>query len=184
MNNYCLDIQYFSLFKVDMSQLEQISASNYGFWVLDCLTPEGTLAPNKGFVTQWVFNPLEAREYIFNIKIDLEGCDPALITFIGHGFDKRDMPSDISKSLTDNLEITKQLNLDDRLASLTIDRINFGNLPLFTKQRQITFLKNQSNQHPISFIWHVTNPEQVRHIRIQPGLNLFVKNFEKKNFFL
>ncbi|CAM2698531.1 unnamed protein product, partial [Rotaria socialis] len=155
-------------FQVDMSQLEQISSSNYGFWVLDCLTPEGTIVPNKSFVTQWVFNPLEAREYVFNIKIDLENCDPALITFIGHGFDKRDVDSDVSKSLVDNNEMTKQLNLDDRLASLTIDRINFGNLPLFTKRRHITFLKNRSNKDSISFIWHVTNPEQVRHIRIQP----------------
>ncbi|CAF1104404.1 unnamed protein product [Rotaria sordida] len=155
-------------FQVDMSQLEQISLSNYGFWVLDCLTPEGIIVPNKSFVTQWVFNPLEAREYVFNIKIDLENCEPAFITFIGSGFDKRDISSDISKSLTENLEITKQLNLSDRLASLTIDRINFGNLPLFTKQRHITFLKNQSNKDSISFIWHVTNPEQVRHIRIQP----------------
>ncbi|CAF4427689.1 unnamed protein product, partial [Adineta steineri] len=48
-------------FQVDMSQLEQISLLNYGFWVLDCLTPEGIIAPNKSFLTQWVFNPLEAR---------------------------------------------------------------------------------------------------------------------------
>lgn len=156
-------------FQVDMNQLEQISSSNYGFWVLDCLTPEGILAPNKSFVTQWVFNPLESREYQFNIKIDLENCEPAYLTFIGSGFDKRDMSLEITKTLQENLEINKQLNLNDRLASLTIDRIHFGNLPLFTKQRQITFLKNQSNQDSISFIWHVTNPEQVRHIRIQPG---------------
>jgi hypothetical protein len=160
-----------------MSQLEQISVSNYGFWVLDCLTPEGVLAPNKSFITQWVFNPLEAREYIFNIKIDLENCEPALITFIGHGFDKRNIPSDIAKSLTNHFEITKQLNLNERLALLTNDRMNFGNLPLFTKQRQITFLKNQSNKDSISFIWHVTNPDQVRHIRIQPGLYLLFLMF-------
>lgn len=153
-----------------MNQLEQISLLNYGFWVLDCLTPEGVIPPNKSFGTQWVFNPLEAREYVFNIKIDLDGCEPAFITFIGSGFDKRNMDPDISKSLTDNLQMAKQLNLNDRLATLTIDRISFGNLPLFTKQRHITFLKNQSNQDSISFIWHVTNPEQVRHIRIQPGL--------------
>lgn len=156
-----------------MGQLEQISSSNYGFWVLDCLTPEGIIAPNKSFATQWVFNPLEAREYVFNIKIDLENCDPALITFIGHGFDKRDTNSDASKSLADNTQMTKQLNLSDRLASLTVDRLNFGNLPLFTKRRHITFLQNQSNKDAISFIWHVTNPEQVRHIRIQPGLYKF-----------
>ncbi|CAF1324627.1 unnamed protein product [Adineta ricciae] len=155
-------------FQVDMSQLEQISVANYGFWVLDCLTPEGIIAPNKSFIMQWVFNPLEAREYTFNIKIDLENCDPALITFVGHGFDKRNIPLDIAKSLTTHLETTKQLNLNERLASLTADRMNFGNLPLFTKQRHITFLKNQSNRDAISFIWHVTNPEQVRHIRIQP----------------
>ena len=168
------------LFQVDMTQLERISLSNYGFWVLDCLTPEGTILPNKSFVTQWVFNPLEAREYIFDIKIDLENCEPALITFMGYGFDKRDVDSDSSKAIANKLEITKQLNLNDRLASLTIDRINFGNLPLFTKQRRITFLKNQSNQDSISFIWHVTNPEQVRHIRIQPGLyGIFVCLFNR-----
>ena len=156
-------------FQVDMGQLEQVSGSNYGFWVLDCLTPEGVLPPNKSFVTQWVFNPLEAREYVFNIKIELENREPAMITFVGHGFDKRDPTSDMPRTLTDHLAMTKQLNLDDRLACLTIDRIHFGNLPLFTKQRRITFLKNQSKRDTISFIWHVTNPEQVRHIRVQPG---------------
>ena len=106
-----------------MNQLEQISLTNYGFWVLDCLTPEGVLAPNKSFTTQWVFNPLEAREYIFNIKIDFKNREPAMITFVGHGFDKRDPTSDMSRSLIEHLDMNKQLNLDDRLASLTVDQI-------------------------------------------------------------
>ena len=171
-------------FQVDMNQLEQISLANYGFWVLDCLTPEGVIAPSKSFVTQWVFNPLEAREYVFNLKIDLDTLEPAIITFTGRGFDKRFVSVDISNLLTENLHKTKQLNLNDRLASLTIDRIHFGNLPLFTRQRRITFLRNPSNRDALSFIWHVTNPEQVRCIRIQPGSSIPSYSTTHDAFFL
>ena len=48
------------------------------------------------------------------------------------------------------------------MASLSVDRILFGDVPLFSKERKILFVKNNSNEHKISFNWHVTTPEHVK----------------------
>lgn len=49
-----------------------------------------------------------------------------------------------------------------KLASLTMDRIVLGDVPLFTRERKIIFVRNNSSEHKISFTWHVTNPDHIR----------------------
>ena len=48
------------------------------------------------------------------------------------------------------------------MALLSMDRVVLGDIPLFTRERKILFVKNNSSEHKISFTWHVTNPEHIR----------------------
>jgi hypothetical protein len=43
-----------------------------------------------------------------------------------------------------------------------MDRVVLGDIPLFTRERKIIFVKNNSSEHRISFTWHVTNPDHIR----------------------
>ena len=52
--------------------------------------------------------------------------------------------------------------LPNQLALLSMDRIVLGDIPLFTRERKIIFVKNNSANHKISFTWHVTNPDHIR----------------------
>lgn len=49
-----------------------------------------------------------------------------------------------------------------KLATLSADRLVFGNVPLFSRERKLVFVKNNSYEHKISFTWHVTNAEHIR----------------------
>ena len=60
-----------------------------------------------------------------------------------------------------------------QLASLTMDRIVLGDVPLFTRERKVIFVKNNSSEHKISFTWHVTNPDHIR--VILPSFNNLIK---------
>ncbi len=47
-----------------------------------------------------------------------------------------------------------------------MDRINLGEIPLFTRERKIVFVQNNSSKNKINFTWHVTNPEHSDVIKI------------------
>lgn len=49
-----------------------------------------------------------------------------------------------------------------KLATLSVDRLVFGNVPLFSRERKMVFIKNNSYEHKISFTWHVTNSEHIK----------------------
>ena len=78
----------------------------------------------------------------------------------GVGYDKRRV-GNVNSS--DNEIPNKQLYiLPNQIASLTLDRLIFGEVPLFSRERRLLFVKNNSLENSVSFNWHVTNPEHVK----------------------
>lgn len=59
--------------------------------------------------------------------------------------------------------------LPNQLASLSAERLSLGDIPLFTRERKMIFVKNNSSKNQIKFTWHVTNAEHSKYIRIQPS---------------
>ena len=51
---------------------------------------------------------------------------------------------------------------------MSIDRLLLGDVPLFSRERKVLFVRNHSSQHKVSFSWHLTNPD---HIKVR---NLFL----------
>jgi len=47
------------------------------------------------------------------------------------------------------------------LASLSAERLSLGDIPLFTRERKMIFVKNNSSKNQIKFTWHVTSRPRV-----------------------
>ena len=44
-----------------------------------------------------------------------------------------------------------------QLSQLSVERVSFGNMPLFSQAHRMVFVINRSKTRPISFQWHVTS---------------------------
>ena len=56
-----------------------------------------------------------------------------------------------------------------QLSQLSVERVSFGNMPLFSQARRMMFVINRSKTRPISFQWHVTSQADSK--VSQQGLN-------------
>lgn len=162
---------------IDISQLEHSATVNYGHKVLECLSECEIIIPaGSTYLTKWRFNPLEAKTYLIDVAFRLEDEENNFIAFTCIGYDSRKL-----NTLTNDDQIpTKQLfTLSNQIASLTMDRVLLGDIPLFSRERRFVFVKNHSSEHKISFNWHVTNLEHVKYIRIQPSRGIIGANQSK-----
>ena len=71
---------------VDMSPMEHLKNANYGFRVLDCLNPQGTVPPFGVTHLKWRFQPIEVMSYQVDVPITTVGGATDVITFVGRGF--------------------------------------------------------------------------------------------------
>ena len=73
-----------------------------------------------------------------------------------------------------------------QLAYLSQERVSFGNLPLFCRGRRMVFIMNRSRDRPVSFEWHVTNPQDsqvnMSLIMIKPVIEVYDKIQHKLGF--
>uniref|UniRef100_A0A7S1PHR2 Abnormal spindle-like microcephaly-associated protein ASH domain-containing protein n=1 Tax=Percolomonas cosmopolitus TaxID=63605 RepID=A0A7S1PHR2_9EUKA len=90
-------IQYYELknssdlqtrYTVDTSVLDDFSADNFGFTVLDLENPQGVLPANGLALLKFVFNPLEAKDYHLELPISVQNGDTYFIHFYGKGVEK------------------------------------------------------------------------------------------------
>ena len=129
--------------------LELIQQTN-GLQVLECLNPIGTIPAYGHTELLFLFTPPEPVQYSVEMWIKLDS-DSKLITFIGQGFTMDQDSKNNQASLADKQEIVKVPNKHlitstTETATLSNSTISFRHLPLFSPARQITFLRNHSNQ--------------------------------------
>ena len=135
--------------------LELIQLTN-GLQVLECLNPIGSI-PAYGYTELlFLFTPPEPIQYSVEMWIKLD-AESKLITFIGEGFTMDQNSKNNQASLADKQEIVKVPNRHlitstAETATLSSNTISFKHLPLFSPARQITFLRNHSNQ-TLSYKW-------------------------------
>lgn len=88
------------------------------------------------------------------------------VTFKCIGYEKKSLQNvTIASNMHQETKINSRL-LPNQVTSLSMDRINLGDVPLFTRERKILFVKNNSTTNSISFTWHVTNPDHSKVIKI------------------
>ncbi|KAI5068243.1 hypothetical protein GOP47_0016588 [Adiantum capillus-veneris] len=75
-------------YKVDPSPLRNLQQENYGFEVLACLNPVGSIPPNETLLLNWRFQPIEAKCYAVDVFISVEHGEGVMLPIQGVGIDK------------------------------------------------------------------------------------------------
>ncbi|XP_041374433.1 cilia- and flagella-associated protein 65-like [Gigantopelta aegis] len=158
-------------YEFDLTSLKIIQQENFDQPVFECLNPSGEILPGRTILVEWRFSPLEAKTYMVDVPIRIADGDTAVITFTGVGFDKRVMGD--TMPLTDQPDLSgvpsvQSVTVPGQLLYLSHERVSFGNMPLYSKARQMLFLMNRSTKRPVSFEWHVSNQADSKVLHITP----------------
>ncbi|XP_064598008.1 LOW QUALITY PROTEIN: cilia- and flagella-associated protein 65-like [Liolophura sinensis] len=158
-------------YEFDLTPLQILCKENFDQPVLECLNPCGELDPGKTAQIEWRFSPVEAKTYMVDVPIRVYQGDTAVITFTGVGYDKRIMGN--TMPLTDQPQLggvpsIQSVPVPGQLAYLSQERLSLGNLPLFSRARQMVSVTNRSRDHKVSFEWHVTSESDGQLLSIYP----------------
>eukprot|EP00959_Pyramimonas_sp_CCMP1952_P088053 1842317-Pyramimonas_sp.AAC.1 len=66
--------------------MEHLRNCNYGFRVLDCLNPTGTVPAFGVTHLKWRFHPIEVMSYQVDVPITTVGGATDVVTFVGRGY--------------------------------------------------------------------------------------------------
>jgi hypothetical protein len=160
-------------YKIDTETINQLNQENYNFEILKLLNTEGVIQPGEMEYLQFIFNPLEVKEYELDIPIIVNNGKRRMITIRGRGINAS---PDLDKNkfedprvLQESIPLTPTLPpLVHPVASISLERIDFGHVPVQTIMRQVVTVTNiTSNQH-ISVEWKVPSVWPTEAIKIFP----------------
>ncbi|KAL5256774.1 hypothetical protein ACHWQZ_G011893 [Mnemiopsis leidyi] len=155
----CPPIQYYELYNGGDSQMSyevmdeslgQLTEENYGCEIMKCLQPTGRVQPHSIAQIPFLFSPLEAKIYAVEVPILIVGGETYNITIFGEGI----TPGQQSEVKKGSVIPDKQaVLLDNQLAVLSNEAIDFGVVPTFSVSKKIVFISNTSKEH-ITFRWN------------------------------
>jgi hypothetical protein len=147
------------------------------FPIFQCMTTTGRIMPGEIDSLEWVFRPLEARHYSVDVPITVDGVT-RVITFKGQGFRGvvRSRAFILQIDARKNAKILhhpsppiKIIKAPDNPAQLSIERLNFGHVPLKATLCQILVLRNTSETATLGFSWETPSfQSSVCSARIKP----------------
>lgn len=149
-NHGCVTLNYF----IDTAPLKTLKSSEHDFEVFKCLNQSGSIPPGGVEYVDWIFRPLEVKSYEVDVPIKIDDDQIQIITFSGKGYHDLDVDELLNpKSLDDTIPPVQKLIRPSQVASLSIERINFGHVPMGASLRQLVSVKNISNKVDITFKW-------------------------------
>ncbi|KAJ3105560.1 hypothetical protein HDU97_007902 [Phlyctochytrium planicorne] len=156
-------------YHIENSPLRQLRDIEHSFDVFSCLNPSGCIQPGGTVTVDWIFRPLEAKEYKVDIPISINGGKTHIVTFYGEGLPSLDTESD-PDLLKDSIPTIQKLLIPRQLASISLERVNFGFIPIGSQSRQITVLRNDTDDMEISFMWKIPkNLERILFVSPETG---------------
>ncbi|CAM9364632.1 unnamed protein product [Lampetra planeri] len=163
-------------FLVQQDSLRVVCDESYSHSVLECLTPEGNIAPGETAHTLWLFCPLEAKTYTVDVPIHVLHGESSLVTFRGVGFDEEQTDNthlNWVNSLTQLLPSAApfpHLPLQVRTMASTAaeSQLSFGELPVYSKSTRILFLSNTSKDRAVFFIWRHPSHVDTEVLNLEP----------------
>ena len=129
------------------------TSNEFGENILECLQPEGEIAPRNFAYIPFNFTPLEVREYAMDIFVGIEGEETDrkrdLVTFLGKGILTNEKSREHSNPLiTEPLRNYKKGELDISISQSLID---IGRVPMFSRTTKTLFIKNNHSTEPVLF---------------------------------
>uniref|UniRef100_H3C1V3 Uncharacterized protein n=1 Tax=Tetraodon nigroviridis TaxID=99883 RepID=H3C1V3_TETNG len=158
------------LYQVDLSVLSQLQKDNFNHPLLHCLNPEGKVLPGQTVVLEWIFSPMEAKMYQFEIPIRIRDGDSVLVRFEGCGITTPALRSKTPFSSTDMRMYQQHLQkkpFPEQAASLSEDSICLGDIPVLSQFSRLLCLTNSSSPETIYYRWVMDN-QQVLVVQIHP----------------
>ena len=159
-------------FAFDLTAIHNLTEGSFGHEVFNCLTPSGTIAPGRHFEAQFKFSPLEARNYVVDVPLRVEGGDMHMLTVVGLGYDRRmmgDSAPDFSEPGLANPPSVQGIHLPNQPARLSVDRLQLGNVPLFVRVSRAVLLHNLRLDSDLAFQWKVTDHKFVDMVDVEPA---------------
>jgi hypothetical protein len=160
---------------IDTSPLEKLKKDNYNFEILKCLNSTGIIYPGETQYTEWIFKPLEAKEYSVDIPIHIKDGQTKIVTFTGKGvrytmpylYDA-DLEDPLKEDNDDHISQKQLLKIPNQIVVLSDERIRFGHVPTGSISRRIITIKNISATEKVSFTWNIKDDQD--EIKISPRL--------------
>jgi cilia- and flagella-associated protein 65 len=166
-----------AIIEMDLTEIDDLNEQNYSWPIIKCLTPSKfTIQPGAMYETKWKFSPTEAKTYYLTVTFS-NGNTKQIVTFKFIGYDKRRIGNDFfvgNRAL--QVSNKQKILLPNQIASLSLERIVFGEIPLFSRERKLVFVRNNSFENKIEFNWHITNGNHIKYIRIQPSRGVIGPN--------
>jgi cilia- and flagella-associated protein 65 len=188
-------IQYYRLmnrcssplnYKIDTSSIEKLNADNMNFEILKLNKSENCILPGEMDYIEFVFNPLESKEYELDLPIIVDSGKKRMITIRGRG-----IPNTIDweeKNLMDPRVIGESIPnvptlppLENPIASISLERIDFGHIPVQSLMRQVITVTNVTQDKEVSVNWAIPSVWPNESLKISPT-SCFLKAGESQVF--
>ena len=148
-------------YRLDPAPFAALKAESYDFAVLSCTNPEGTIPPYGTVLLNFLFQPLEAREYSASIPVAVEGSDGAELVLRGRGFHPleagTEQPSAAEAAdASDFAPVAPRptLALQWQLGEVSPEVLHLRDVPALSVSRRLVLVTNRSTG-PVDFSWDV-----------------------------
>ncbi|KAI8923507.1 hypothetical protein BC831DRAFT_417141 [Entophlyctis helioformis] len=169
MNRGSVSLEYY----IDTSSLERLKQENHNFDILSCLRSSGTIPPGGMDYIEWIFHPLEEKQYEVDIPISVVSGRTRIVTIKGQGLQSLDSHPGVRHELPRTMPLTipasDNIDASDQISALSLETISFGNVPLGAVVRQVVVITNTSKSVDASFKWTVPSFWPAGTIKVLPS---------------
>ena len=173
---YC-DITY----EIDVDQLAESAAANYGFQSLHLENPVGRIEARTSASLRWRFLPIEIKEYAYELKVTYTGGSVGnlqtrteIINLLALGYDPRvdnphntPLPDIKDGALAPPYQL---LDVATQVATLSDERLKLGRLPQRSVRQEVVVIRNLQEVE-VDFIWETDHDLVSRGVlKIEPEI--------------
>ncbi|KAJ3087435.1 hypothetical protein HK102_011114 [Quaeritorhiza haematococci] len=173
-NRGTVSLQY----KLNLSPVERLHQANHQVEIFKCNKSSGSINPGEVDYIEWIFHPHETKSYEVSIPITIvdsgggashgggsagTGGKTTIITFRGEGIPdmKGSVNGDSGKQASGTMTLSPFYKIppvqviypSGQLACLSLERVDFGHIPLDAVLRQVVCVRNMTANDEISFDW-------------------------------
>lgn len=141
-------------YQLDTEPLTRLSETNHGFEVLTVRNPDGCIPVGESVQLEWLFTPIEEREYEVELPLLVWGAETTYITLRGRGIraENLSLPETPGLDLGLGYNPRQFLTLPNQRATLSVEGINFGHVPELSVSRRLVTVRNRSSD-TFQFSW-------------------------------
>jgi len=157
--------------RIDMQSIADHNAQNYDFEVLSVQPAEGVLEPQSSTFLHFSFTPLEAKEYVCPLRLEMlkggRAAEELCFSLHAQGYQGDRIPKEPLFPV--NLPIQTYAPVPGYGAALSLEFLDFDRCPLRACISRMLVLVNYSSEYVLSYSWE---PRRLftasSHLKIEP----------------